>query len=96
RQGDVLHNMVEAGFVTEGQIQTALRNPATPVTRTKDITADYYLDWAFNEVKRLADAGKLRNDRVLTVQTPLDLSIQRSADQAVENTLRRYGDQYDV
>jgi penicillin-binding protein 1A len=96
RAVDVLHNMVEAGFVTEGQIQTALRNPATPVTRTKDITADYYLDWAFNEVKRLADAGKLRNDRVLTVKTPLDLSIQRSADQAVENMLRRLGDQYDV
>ncbi|CAO4186682.1 transglycosylase domain-containing protein [Methylorubrum extorquens] len=96
RAVDVLHNMVEAGFVTEGQIQTALRNPATPVTRTKDITADYYLDWAFNEVKRMADAGKLRNDRVLTVKTPLDLSIQRSADQAVENMLRRLGDQYDV
>ncbi len=96
RAVDVLHNMVEAGFVTEGQIQTALRNPATPVTRTRDITADYYLDWAFNEVKRMADAGKLRNDRVLTVKTPLDLSIQKSADQAVEGMLRRLGDQYDV
>ena len=39
RAVDVLHNMVEAGFLTEGQIQTALRNPATPVTRTRDITA---------------------------------------------------------
>ena len=96
RAVDVLHNMVEAGFVTEGQIQTALRNPATPVTRTKDITADYYLDWAFNEIRRMADAGKLRSDRVLTVKTPLDLSIQRSADQAVEGLLRRLGDQYDV
>ena len=96
RAVDVLHNMVEAGFVTEGQIQTALRNPATPVTRTKDITADYYLDWAFAEVKRLADDGKLRNDRVLVVKTPLDLTIQKSADQAVENILRRFGDTYDV
>ncbi|MBD8909179.1 transglycosylase domain-containing protein, partial [Methylorubrum zatmanii] len=96
RAVDVLHNMVEAGFVTEGQIQTALRNPANPVTRTKDITADYYLDWAFGEVKRMAEAGRLRNDRVLTVKTPLDLSIQKSADQAVENMLRRLGDQYDV
>ncbi len=66
------------------------------MTRTRDITADYYLDWAFNEVRRMADAGKLRSDRVLTVKTPLDLSIQRSADQAVEGMLRRLGDQYDV
>lgn len=96
RAGDVLHNMVEAGFLTEGQIQTALRNPATPVTRTRDITADYYLDWAFGEIKGLADAGKLRNDRVLTVKTPLDLAIQKRADEVVESTLRRYGDQYEV
>ncbi|GJE56877.1 transglycosylase domain-containing protein [Methylobacterium thuringiense] len=96
RAVDVLHNMVEAGFVTEGQIQTALRNPATPVVRAKDVTADYYLDWAFTEVKRLADAGKLRNDRVLTVKTALDIRIQKSADQAVENVLRRFGDSYNV
>ena len=30
RANDVLHNMVEAGFLTDGQIQTARRNPATP------------------------------------------------------------------
>ncbi|WP_147024515.1 transglycosylase domain-containing protein [Methylobacterium oxalidis] len=96
RAADVLHNMVEAGFVTEGQIQTALRNPATPVTRQRDITADYYLDWAFNEIKGLADAGRLRNDRVLTVKTPLDIGIQKRADQVVENVLRQYGDQYEV
>ncbi|KQP12950.1 PBP1A family penicillin-binding protein [Methylobacterium sp. Leaf93] len=96
RAVDVLHNMVEAGFVTEGQIQTALRNPATPVTRTRDITADYYLDWAFGEIKGMADAGKLRGDRVLIVKTPLDIGIQKRADQAVENILRQYGDQYDV
>ncbi|AWN44497.1 transglycosylase domain-containing protein [Methylobacterium durans] len=96
RAVDVLHNMVEAGFVTEGQIQTALRNPATPVTRQRDITADYYLDWAFNEIKGLADAGRLRSDRVLTVKTPLDIGIQKRADQVVENVLRQYGDQYEV
>ena len=96
RAVDVLHNMVEAGFVTEGQIQTALRNPATPVTRGRDITADYYLDWAFGEVKGLADAGKLRSDRVLTVKTGLDLAIQKTADGAVESTLRKASEPFDV
>ncbi|MGY2049990.1 transglycosylase domain-containing protein [Methylobacterium sp. JK268] len=96
RAADVLHNMVEAGYLTEGQIQSALRNPATPVTRSRDVSADYYLDWAFGEVKRLADEGKLGRERVLVVKTPLDLSIQRRADQAVENTLRQFGDAFDV
>ncbi|TXN46985.1 PBP1A family penicillin-binding protein [Methylobacterium sp. WL30] len=96
RAVDVLHNMVEAGFVTEGQIQTALRNPATPVTRTRDITADYYLDWAFGEIKAMADAGKFKSDRVLTVKTPLDLGIQKRADQVVADILRKSGEAYDV
>ncbi|WP_375454273.1 transglycosylase domain-containing protein, partial [uncultured Methylobacterium sp.] len=96
RAVDVLHNMVEAGFVTEGQIQTALRNPATPVTRTRDITADYYLDWAFGEIKALADSGKLKTDRVLTVKTPLDVGIQKRADQVVADTLRKSGEAYEV
>ncbi len=72
RANDVLRNMVEAGFLTEGQIQTARRNPATPINRSRETTPDYYLDWAYEQVKQLATDGKLGNDRVLTVKTPLD------------------------
>jgi penicillin-binding protein 1A len=96
RANDVLNNMVEAGFLTEGQIQTARRNPATPVDRKRDITPDYYLDWAFEQVKRLSAEGKLGSDRVLLVKTPLDLAIQKKAEEASESVLRQYGNQYDV
>jgi len=96
RANDVLNNMVEAGFLTEGQIQTAKRNPATPVNRSRETTPDFYLDWAFDEVKTLAAAGKFGNDRVLTVKTPLDLSIQHRAEQTLEDMLRQYGRQYDA
>ena len=40
--------------------------------------------------------GKLGNDRVLTVRTPLDIAIQKQAEQAIEDMLRQYGDQYDA
>ena len=96
RANDVLQNMVEAGFLTEGQIQTARRNPATPIDRKRDVTPDYYLDWAFEQVKKLANDGKLGSDRVLTVKTPLDLAIQKKAEQSTEAILRQNGKQYDV
>jgi penicillin-binding protein 1A len=96
RANDVLNNMVEAGFLTEGQIQTARRNPATPVDRKRDTSPDYYLDWAFERVRELASSGKLGNERVITVKTPLDLGIQKKAEQATESILRQYGKQYDV
>jgi penicillin-binding protein 1A len=96
RANDVLNNMVEAGFLTEGQIQTARRNPATPVDRKRDVTPDYYLDWAFQQVSRLAADGKLGQDRVLVVKTPLDVGVQKRAEQALESILRQHGKQYDV
>ena len=60
RANEVLRNMVEAGFLTEGQIQTARRNPATPVNRSRETTPDFYLDWAFEQVKQLAAAEEVR------------------------------------
>ncbi|WP_342359020.1 PBP1A family penicillin-binding protein [Terrarubrum flagellatum] len=96
RASTVLSNMVEAGFLTEGQVLAARRNPAAPVDRKRDATPDYYLDWAFDQIKKMAEAGKLGSDRVLTVKTPLDRGLQQKAEQALENSLRQYGDQYNV
>jgi penicillin-binding protein 1A len=94
RANDVLNAMVDAGFLTAGQIDSAKRNPATPVDRRRDASPDYYLDWAFDEVRRLADDGKIGPERVLTVKTPHDPAIQQRADEAVEAILRQHGPAY--
>jgi penicillin-binding protein 1A len=94
RANDVLRNMVEAGFLTEGQIQTARRNPATPVNRSRETTPDFYLDWAYQQVQQLATEKKLGSDRVLIVKTPLDTSLQRHTEETLENMLRQHGRQY--
>jgi penicillin-binding protein 1A len=94
RANEVLRNMVEAGFLTEGQIQIARRNPATPVNRERETTPDFYLDWAFEQVKLQASQKKFGNERVLIVKTPLDTTLQRHAEQTIENMLRQHGRQY--
>lgn len=94
RANDVLNNMVEAGFLTEGQIQTARRNPATPVNRTRESTPDFYLDWAYLQVKALATEGKLGSERVLLVKTPLDTNLQHRSEEILEDMLRQHGHQY--
>lgn len=96
RAADVLSNMVEAGFLTQGQISTALRNPATPVERSSQNIADYALDFAFEEVKQLVQAGKLGHERTLIVRTPIDRALQRHAERAAETIIRQHGPAYGV
>src|SRR5262245_33903079 len=55
RANVVLDNLVEAGFMTEGQAFGARRNPATSMDRRDERSPNYYLDWAFDEMKKLAD-----------------------------------------
>jgi penicillin-binding protein 1A len=94
RASDVLSNMVEARFLSAGQVDGARRNPATAIDRGRNTSPDYYLDWAFEEVSKLADAGVFGADRVLTVKTPHDPAIQAKSEQAVEQILRQFGPDY--
>ncbi|HEX5212851.1 MAG TPA: PBP1A family penicillin-binding protein [Pseudolabrys sp.] len=95
RANVVLDNLVDAGFMTEGQVFGARRNPATPVDRRDDRAPNYYLDWAFDQVKQLVDTfPKSMTERVFVVRTALDVNLQREAESAVENSLRQYGQEY--
>lgn len=94
RANDVLSNLVAAGYMTEGQVYPARKNPATPVDRRRRSSPDWYLDWAYDEVKRLSDENKLGNSRVLTVRTALDSNIQMRAEAAIDEALRQYGRHY--
>jgi penicillin-binding protein 1A len=95
RANVVLDNLVEAGFMTEGQVFGARRHPATPVDRRDERSPNYYLDWAFDEMKKLVDTfPKSMTERVFVVRTALDTNMQKAADLAVENSLRQYGQEY--
>ncbi len=95
RANVVLDNLVEAGFMTEGQVFGARRHPATPVDRRDERSPNYYLDWAFDEVKKVvATFPKSMSERVFVVRTALDINLQKVADLAVENSLRQYGQEY--
>jgi len=44
RANVVLDNLVESGFMSEGQVFGARRNPATAIDRRDDHSPNYYLD----------------------------------------------------
>jgi penicillin-binding protein 1A len=95
RANIVLDNLVDAGFMTEGQVFGARRNPATAVDRREEVSPNYYLDWAFDEMRRLVDTfPKSYTERVFVVRTAIDMNVQRAAEGAIENQLRQFGRDY--
>ncbi|MET0968591.1 MAG: PBP1A family penicillin-binding protein [Tardiphaga sp.] len=95
RANQVLDNLVDAGFMTEGQVFGARRNPATAVDRREEVSPNYYLDWAFDEMRRLVDTfPKSYTERVFVVRTAIDMNVQHAAENAIENQLRQFGRDY--
>ena len=95
RANVVLDNLVEAGFMTEGQVFGARRNPATVIDRRDERAPNYYLDWAFDEMKKLArELPRTVHDRVFVARLAIDVNLQRQAELAVENSLRLHGREY--
>jgi penicillin-binding protein 1A len=95
RANVVLDNLVDAGFMTEGQVYGARRHPATPIDRREDGAPNYYLDWAFDEMRKLVDTfPKSVTERYFVVRTALDMNLQRYAEHVVESNLRQFGREY--
>jgi penicillin-binding protein 1A len=92
RANEVLTNMVQAGFMTEGQVVGARRKPAIAVERGQLSTPDYFLDWAFEELKARVDGRQ----KVLIARTTLDSRLQKAAEAALESSLRESGEEYNV
>ncbi len=92
RANQVLVNMVEAGFMTQGQIQIARRNPATAIDRSSTPAPDYFLDHAFEEVRRTLDGREF----FVVAKTTLDPSLQAAAENSIESHLRQYGSEFRV
>ncbi|MEO3387854.1 PBP1A family penicillin-binding protein [Mesorhizobium sp. CAU 1741] len=93
RANVVLTNMVESGFMTEGQVLSARLHPATSVDRGSRDSPDYFLDWAFEEVKKIAPRD---GPHALVARTTIDLNLQEAAEEALEFNLRQHGQAYRV
>lgn len=95
RANVVLDNLVDAGFMTEGQVFGARRNPAFAVDRRDEASPNYYLDYAFDEMRKLVDTfPKSYIERVFVVRLAIDANVQKAAEDAVENQLRQFGRDY--
>ncbi|WP_274425095.1 transglycosylase domain-containing protein [Chelativorans sp. YIM 93263] len=93
RANEVLTNLVNSHFMTEGQVLSARLNPASAVERDNRESPDYFLDWAFEELKRIVPPGTTHS---LVARTTIDLNLQQAVEESIEHHLRQHGNAYDV
>jgi penicillin-binding protein 1A len=94
RANVVLSRLVDSGFMTEGQVAAARRNPATPIDHASLVNSpDYFLDYAFAQLQPLI-AGTRSSS--FTVRTTVDPVLQSYAEDAITSVLREQGEQYNV
>ncbi|EJF85744.1 transglycosylase domain-containing protein [Candidatus Bartonella washoeensis] len=93
RANVVLSNLVNSGFMTDSEIINAHRYPARALTKIKNPQPDYFLDWVFNEVKKMRDQLPSHS---LIIQTTLDPDIQKAAEESIAYHLQQYGQQYRI
>lgn len=93
RANQVLTNLVQAGFMTEGQVLAARLSPATVVDRGEGKSPDYFLDFAFEEAKKIGERIGVRS---MVARTTIDPGIQRAAEESLEFNLRQSGKEYGV
>ncbi len=91
RTNEVLSNLVEAGFYSPGQVHQARLHPAKFVESRLPYSPDWFLDWAFDEVQKVAEG---KNQFVLTARTTIDLTMQKAADEALLSTIRQNGKEF--
>ena len=90
RANEVLSNMVEAGFLAEGQVLSARQKPASAVNRKPTNQPNYFLDWAYQKVLDL----KVKDERVLTVVTGIDPALQQEAESIITQNISENGKSY--
>lgn len=93
RANVVLTNLVQSGFMSEGQVLSARLKPASAVDRGAVDTPDYYLDWAFEQVQLIAPKGATHS---LIARTSLDPDLQHAVEESLEYHLRQYGKEYNA
>ncbi len=88
RTNEVLQNLVEAGFYSAAEVHDARLNPAKIAETRATESPDWFLDYAFEEVQKLAEG---KGQYVLTARTTIDLSTQKAADDAILPFIRQRG-----
>ncbi len=94
RANVVLYRMLDAGFITQGELLQA-RREAPPVIAQRSLDSpDWFLDWAYGETIALLEEQRLLSDFVIEVKTTVDVKLQTAAQRILNEVIDTDGPAY--
>ena len=96
RANTVLYRMLDAGFITQGELLQARREPATPIAQKISDSPNWFLDQAYRDTMSLIDAHGITGDFVLEVKTTINLPLQTAAQNIINEEVAADRDPYHV
>ena len=94
RANVVLYRMLDAGFITQGQLVQARREPAVLVNSPAIASPDWFLDKAYADTLALIEAKHITGDYVIEVKTTINAKLQDAAQRIINKALDTEGPQY--
>jgi penicillin-binding protein 1A len=94
RANVVLYRMLDVGFITQGEMLQARREPASVITQSITDSPNWFLDKAYRDTIALIDAKGLTSEYVIEVKTTIDLELQTAMQKIINDKLDTEGPQY--
>jgi penicillin-binding protein 1A len=92
RSNVVLYRMLDAGFITQGELLQAKRTPAV-IVASKDLDApNWFLDWAYQDTLDVLEKYGLTSDYVIEVKTTIDTKLQKASQRILNDAIALEGE----
>jgi penicillin-binding protein 1A len=94
RANVVLYRMLDAGFITQGELLQARREPANVIVQNITDSPNWFLDVAYKDTLAILDSEKLNGDFVIEVKTTIDSKLQVEAQKILNDVIDTQGPDY--
>jgi penicillin-binding protein 1A len=96
RANTVLYRMLDSGFITQGELLQARREPASVIDQNIANSPDWFLDWAYRDTLAVLDAHKISGQYVIEVKTTINTALQTEAQRIINEELATNSENYHV
>ncbi len=94
RTNVVLYRMLDVGFISQGELLLARRQPANVIAQNINDSPNWFLDKAYTDTVALLEANKLTSEYVIEVKTTIDMKLQRAMQKIISDEIAVSGEKY--